>query len=61
MAVFGSDNLDVPENIHLDCLVAVRVVQLFCPFGQLEGGVLCTLLFILGDSTEAAGSCDLSL
>jgi len=61
LVVLHSDELDVLEKSHLDLLVAVRAIWLFFPFGWLEDGVLRTLLFTLGDSTESPCSRDLAL
>jgi len=37
LVVFRGDELDVLEDGHLDCFVALCVVSLLCPFCRLEG------------------------
>ena len=61
LVVFSGDELDVLEDGHLDCFVAVRVVRLLCPFCWLEGGVLSVSLFVLHDSAESSCSFNLPL
>ena len=61
LEVFGGEKLDVFEDSYREFLVAVRVVCLLCPFCQLEGSILRTLLVVLRDSTESLCSHDLAL
>jgi len=61
LVVFSANDLDVLEDGHLDCFVAVRVVRLLCPFCWLEGGVLSTFFFVLHDPAESPCSFNLPL